>query len=603
MTEIPDASPAAAVRALAEELVQLSQSDPEAMAAKVAALSPRQQAELSLRLPPAERMQLLLHSPKPMRAVRALPDAEFYLTVRDIGPGEALPLLALASPEQTLHLMDLESWRIDRFDPDRSGAWIALLVEAGEPALRRFVRNADDEVLVLLIQGWIRPKEIEYDDMPDAGGHGLSEGGDSEGFVSPDGNYRFQPEREEHGPAAARFLQMLFTEQAHRYLKLVSSATWTLPSEIEEEALRWRQSRLEEHGYPDWDQAFSIYAPPGDVRKPDVETPAAIEARQKAGAIPVSRAPLRLGVESGWLAPALERLDGPNQERVLRETIAVANRILIADRMDTGNRDAHRAALKKAAGYLQIAFEERNAQDPGSVAQLLTERPMLDWFREGHRHAAELQGRARRFFEQSWPAGVVPNLELLDSPIRERLAGLLEERPLYVSISEIDASRELRPFTSLEEIAESRIAMDLAELLGRIFIDRLGVDPAAIASSNRPERAEPVRFSTLMLTLLAWHGLTGEWNGAPLPAPILRRFIDEIASRKSAPKDAAPLAMERLLGAVDALLGSDPRERSLLEGFGRFSLELLQEQCGALDAESALDPRYLPCLLLEPSVT
>jgi hypothetical protein len=88
----------------------------------------RQQVELLLRLPAEARARFLLDAPKPMALVRALPDGEFYLTAREIGPQGALALLALASASQIAHLLDLESWRRDRFDPLRSGSWVALLV-------------------------------------------------------------------------------------------------------------------------------------------------------------------------------------------------------------------------------------------------------------------------------------------------------------------------------------------------------------------------------------------------------------------------------------------------------------------------------------------
>ena len=96
---------------------------------KLPNLSLRQQAELVLRLPAEQRAAFLLDAPKPMALVRALPDGDFYLTVREVGPEGALPLLALASANQIAHLLDLESWRRDRFDPLRSGAWVALLVD------------------------------------------------------------------------------------------------------------------------------------------------------------------------------------------------------------------------------------------------------------------------------------------------------------------------------------------------------------------------------------------------------------------------------------------------------------------------------------------
>ena len=126
-------APADRIADLAAQLAQLARRSPEALKRQIATLTIRQQAELALRLPAAERLQLMLHAPKPMRLVRTLPDADLYLTVREVGPGDALPMLALASASQITHLLDLESWRRDRFDPERAGAWVALLCEAGEP--------------------------------------------------------------------------------------------------------------------------------------------------------------------------------------------------------------------------------------------------------------------------------------------------------------------------------------------------------------------------------------------------------------------------------------------------------------------------------------
>ncbi|HKQ59885.1 MAG TPA: DUF6178 family protein, partial [Candidatus Polarisedimenticolaceae bacterium] len=227
----------------------------------------RREAERALRLPAAERLDLLLDSAQPMRLVRALPDSELYLMVRELGPVDALPLVALASAAQLQHLVDLESWRKDRFDPDRSGGWVALFLEAGEPALRRFLRAADDAFLALLLQRWVRIEPIEPEDSPSIHGVGESEAGTELGYMTPDGNYRFSPSVPEHAPAIRRLLQLFFTDQPERYRETLWSAQWELPAELEESELRWRQSRLEERGYPPWEEALAVYAAPAGVRE------------------------------------------------------------------------------------------------------------------------------------------------------------------------------------------------------------------------------------------------------------------------------------------------------------------------------------------------
>lgn len=128
---------------------------------KLGSLDIRQQVELVLRLPAEERARFLLEAPKPMALVRSLPDGDFYLTAREIGPQGALPLLALASASQIAHLLDLESWRRDRFDPGRCGAWVALLVEAGDATILRFARTIDDETLILLFRLWANVKPLD----------------------------------------------------------------------------------------------------------------------------------------------------------------------------------------------------------------------------------------------------------------------------------------------------------------------------------------------------------------------------------------------------------------------------------------------------------
>jgi hypothetical protein len=104
----PSSPPAAEIEALARETGRLAGTDPARLAERLAAVPLRAQVEIALSLPPRERLELLLHAPAPMALVRALPDFEAYLTVREIGPSDALPFLSLASATQLLHLMDLD---------------------------------------------------------------------------------------------------------------------------------------------------------------------------------------------------------------------------------------------------------------------------------------------------------------------------------------------------------------------------------------------------------------------------------------------------------------------------------------------------------------
>ena len=220
MTDLPEPTTSPIGR-LAAELDELARHAPARLAERVAEMTVREQAELALRLKPHQRMELMLHAPKPMRLVRALPDFDWYITVREIGPADSTALIRLASHDQIIHLFDLEAWRHDRFDGDRAGAWLAVLLESGEPAVRRFLAHADEELLALLLKHWLHVEPLEYEDGAEVHGHGLGDAGTEEGMTAPDGYYRFLPTNPEHAPAAQRIMQILYVDQPERYHRAV----------------------------------------------------------------------------------------------------------------------------------------------------------------------------------------------------------------------------------------------------------------------------------------------------------------------------------------------------------------------------------------------
>jgi hypothetical protein len=514
------------------------------------------------------------------------------MTVREVGPADAMPVLALSSVSQLLHLIDLESWRGDRFDADRAGAWIALFLEAGEPALKRFLRNADDELIALLFRKWVRVEQIEYEDSAEKHGHGQSEAGTEQGTMTPDGYHRFVPSIPEHLAGIRRLLQLFFLDQPERYNRSMWLSMWELPSDLEEQALHWRQSRLEEHGFPDWTEALSVYAPPEGVtshpRPPAPTDPDGLEA---------SRGFLVALPRESTLLPAMDSLSGEHRERVLFEFLSVANRILVADGGDTGDPEAHRAAMRKAAGFIGIALSARGADRTDRAADALVEVPTIDLFREGHAFAVEVQQIARRLTREGWASQHPRALELLDHPIRGRVEALLEPRPRHFACEDGETGT-MREFHTAAELDEARVAVEMAEVLGRLLIEGMGLELERVLEAA-PRAAEAHRFSTLLLTLLAWHSTRSELRGDPLPADVIADFLRTVASRRTAAPEADERALESLLDELRTSFDLTLRERSVLEAYGRYCLERLAEECGGLDPGVPIDPRAVGCLLVK----
>lgn len=566
----------------------LSRHAPDRLGEALADWETRQQAELALRLPAADRLRLILHAPHPMRLVRSLPPADFYLTIREVGPVDAIPILSLASDEQITHLLDLEAWRGDRFDAERCGAWVALILEAGDESLRRFIRQMDDEMLMLLIHNWLHLTQIPFEDDPDQHGHGLGEGATEEGYMSPDGNHRFQPKSEEQAPAAGRFLRAFFLDQPERYQQILWGSMWELPSELEQEAHHWRQSRLDEKGFPAMDDALEIYAPPTRSHCiPTAPTPTDPDA------LAAPRLPVVATGDSPTFTGALELLQDEHRDDVLHGFVSVANHLLVADHADTGDPQAHRRAAEKAGAFVQIALQRRGDTTPERAAAILREIPVKELFREGYELPMQLHRTARALAETGWLSGDSRAIYLVDDEIRERFEALLGPRPMFLEADDQTQRSERREFHSLEEIETSAAAVEMIQVTGDILWRFLPLEQA-LTSGN-----ELHRLSTFLLTLMAWHQRGDGLQLTPLSVPATADFLRSVASRKTASPDAPAQALERLLDELATTAALSGRQRNVLAAFGRFALQKLNDQCAGLDPGTPPDGRYVTCLWLE----
>ena len=554
-------------------------------------IAPREEAAYALTLSGAERLEALLESDEPMQVVRSLPDRDLYLTIRQVGVVDALPVLALASPTQVQHVLDLESWRQDRFDPDRAGAWMAVLAESGEPTFKQFLLHADDELLVVLLAGWARVSQIEFDDQIPIHGAGEGDMGDERGFAGPDSFHRFSPERQEHAPAVRKMVDLLFRNEPERYQRLLMDALWQLPSELEEQARHWRQSRLEEHGFPGAEEAMEIYLPPKGVRT-DQEAPLSTEL---AGASANLVFPT---VGEGWLGSLADDLPPAEQDHVMHQVSALANRVLVADHLDTGDPESHQAAARKAAATIGIALSARFASDGRSVATVLREIPVIELFREGYAKIETMKQDSHRLLQDGWPSTAPNALDLVDPPLRQRLAGLVDRAPLYYQVPMGDTKEMFREFRSLDEVLETQTALDLVRRIGFIFVDRLGLDIDRLLEESTDFPHGNPTFSTLMMTMMAWHAARKEVRLEPLPEDVLADFLRIVGSRRTADDQAPERALTALVRRLTETVELAPRDGAALQGFGQACLPALRAECGKMDPGAPPSQRTVSCLLI-----
>jgi hypothetical protein len=357
MPDLP--SPQAEVRAL----LDLARRDRAAAGAALAALAPDAQAELVCSAPVARRAQVLDLLPQPEEVIPRLPEAELCFTVKAIGLESATWILEHATPEQLVACLDLDAWEGEVPDAGKLGAWLEALGETSDEALLRSLHALDPELLASYLHARVAvtlvPSERE-DFEPPIGGKTL------------DGQFYLVALREGDDLAALlHLLRVLFERDYWSYFRLLQSAIWEPVAETAEWALRWRTGRLQDLGFPTWEEALGIY------RHLAADELAALPEKEEALQVEEWRLPVWIpalpeGAESRHLVfRAIARLSPEERRAAFYAFVAAANAVAVADRMELSDAETTPRAIEKVALWTSRGLEHVAAQTGLPVEALL----------------------------------------------------------------------------------------------------------------------------------------------------------------------------------------------------------------------------------------
>ncbi len=400
------------------------------------------------------RLDVILDSKDAQALVRSLPADELYLTIREVGLADAVPIVQLASPAQFKVFLDLEAWSRGTFDPRRTLPWLraaragAHLEPRAEARWARKLAALDPEVLFLVLRDAVRLHDLEEDPDPEFA---------SDRFMrTPEGKYVLEFEVDGVEYAAVRgLLDDLYAEDPFKATRLLSAIRFETPSELEESALRWRTGRLADLGWPSLEEALSWFARPPRAPAHTAGPPA------RPGGFFL--AALARGT---LLDRAAARLDPDGQDRVEADLAAAANAVLVADAVDPGDLDAVRSAFEAARAYLDLGLEALAGGDEERASAVLVETPLKRVFQHGFGRVLELSWRAQRILARAGEGA------RLGSPLDEALAALAARRPRYFPGLEAPraawgtveaAAHAPRHFRSSAELERAEEALLLAE--------------------------------------------------------------------------------------------------------------------------------------------
>jgi len=351
-------------------LLELARRDRDAAVAELAAASPEEQVALVCEAPLAERVRLLALLPRPEEVIPRLPEAELCFVVKAQGLSDAGWILAHATPEQIVASVDLDAWHGYEPDLPTLSQWIAALADADPKALLGAARALDPELLVLMLRSRVgvvqKPTDAEGWDPPDRS-------------QTLEGQFHFfaLAEKDDLEDIVA-LLRTLFEEDYWTYFRLMQGAIWELDSDTEEWALRWRSGRLQDLGFPSWEEAMSIYgfiAPTERTRVPDEEAPLDVGS----WSLPVWLPSLPDAQQTRHrVFRAIAELPADERSSAFYAFVALANKVAVADKLPLSDAESTPRAIEKAARFasegLALVAEAQQLPDAEVLRRVTLER-------------------------------------------------------------------------------------------------------------------------------------------------------------------------------------------------------------------------------------
>ena len=355
-------------------LLELSRSDRDAARAQVDALPVHQQVALVCEAPMARRRELLDLVSKPEALVPELPEAELCYTVKAIGIADAGWIVEHAATEQLVACVDLEAWNDLAPDPSQLGEWIRAAAEAGEDTLLRMAHALDMELLTLWLAERVEVtlKTSDDDWEPPAGA------------ITLDGQFYQRARHEKDDLTEVRaLLDVLFRNDYWHYFRLLQAAQWEMESDSQEWALRWRTGRLQDLGFPTWDESMSVYGVVPERLLGHLPEPGP-DFQMGEWPLPVWIPRLQLSPERGHaILVAFAELEEHERRGRLYAFLAVANQVAVADKLSLGDAESIPAALEKTARVTSAGLEHLARLHGVSGAEVVRRTSLEHLFRVG----------------------------------------------------------------------------------------------------------------------------------------------------------------------------------------------------------------------------
>lgn len=417
----------------------------------------------------ARRGERLLAATDLAGEVAALEPLEAYYIVREIGLGQSLPILKALSKEQLEACVDLDCWNRHDFAADSLDEWLTAFSLAGPEALAEVFFSLDYVVQLLFLAQTVTVYDPDTDDIPPQENEEENEPARA---MTPDGFYLLELKSE----LALKLHPFTVLDALYQYdltatHQLLSEVRVDLPTQIEEEALRFRTGRMEDIGFVPPDEAVTLFAKPAShqpVARPQRPVDSGISRVPALYAMPLTEATL-LQQALGLIA------DQEFMARLEQEMVWVINSAIIAYGEKTKDTQQITDIAERVRDTISLGLESLLAQQQpdcllddavaaAQAADLLTVWPMSDLFRHGFAATLGLQQETRKAIADpqflAWYE--LPDSEQSDETgeqlARTFVTALLARHPVHGG-SDMTKPEAVKAFSCLADIDVAKVRL------------------------------------------------------------------------------------------------------------------------------------------------
>lgn len=491
------------------------------------------QLELILRSRGKERLQALFLLEHPEELIPLLPKQEVFLTIKEVGEKDCLDLISHTTPEQFQYLLDIEFWKRDQLDPEKVLHWMEILLESGEKKVAQFIRTTDLEFVALILKRFIHVTTLE-------GEH--TERMDSVPLFTLDQFYFIDFKGVKTREVFEPFLKTFYRIDSEGCRKLMGGLICEMESELEETGYCLRNGRLNDYGFPDFEEALEIYH---------------------------------------FINP---------------DSLIKKERPLAAEAIDLSNLSGMERAIKKVYHYLNIGLQYLSGEKEKRAIEVLQSLPIQKIFQCGVSLTLLLRRRAATILNGPWFGKDQENLVLLDPPHFEKMEGVLRKRPTFYRNGVSD------DFKDLHDLKEMEGFLDSIEGIVYFLGETLKVSPRSLKemdlSGCHPERWQEITLSTIFLTALANQILLGTFQFEAIEKGRLNDLFPHLFERDDQGKRVVRMRLRDEMREWFGSFESDPRRREHLVAFKNICLDLFDEEFGKIPPEEEVDPRFVRGLII-----